>query len=177
MIISNITDASQEARWDQYVHDHPNAVGYHLVAWRHVITDSFDHQTFYSMAQDSTGEVRGVLPLVFLKSRLFGRFLVSVPYLNYGGVLASTSDAESNLLHHASELARQLRASHVELRHVGDCDLRWPRKDHKVSMRLDLPPLYSDLMKAFPSKLRSQVRRGEKEGMTTEIGGLHLVNE
>ena len=35
----------------------------------------------------------GLLPLTFVKSRLFGRFLVSMPYLNYGGV---TSDDDGD---------------------------------------------------------------------------------
>ena len=34
------------------------------------------------------GEVVGVLPLVRIASRLFGRRLVSMPFLDYGGVLA-----------------------------------------------------------------------------------------
>lgn len=32
-------------------------------------------------------------------------------------------------------------------------------------------------MKVFPAKLRSQVRRGEKEGMTIHVGGLDMLND
>jgi len=44
-------------------------------------------------------------------------------------------------------------------------------------MRLAVPHQYEELMKAFPPKLRSQVRRGEKEDMTSKIGGIELLED
>jgi serine/alanine adding enzyme len=173
--IVNVTDAQQEGLWDRFVTENPNAAGYHLVAWRHVVSNAFGHQSFYLMAQESTGQVRGILPLVFLRSLWFGRFLVSLPYFNYAGLLADSREVGNDLLTKAQEVGRRLGASHIELRHVGEVDLNWQKKEHKVSMRLNLPQRYEDLIRGFPSKLRSQVRRGEKEGMKAEIGGLHLL--
>jgi FemAB-related protein (PEP-CTERM system-associated) len=175
--IVNIERSEEEAAWDRYVGEHPEATGYHLTAWRHIITKVFGHPTFYYMARSAQGDVRGILPLVFLKSSLFGQFLVSLPYVNYGGVIADSPEAREALLGAVSDKARELGASHIELRHTGGPELAWPRKDHKVSMRLDLPTRFDDLMKAFPPKLRSQVRRGEKEGMTVHVGGLDKLDD
>lgn len=138
---------------------------------------AFGHPTFYNMALDENGAVQGVLPLVFLRSRLFGSFLVSLPYLNYGGLVASSPAAMALLLEEAGRCARALGSRHVELRHVAGLQLDWPKKDHKVSMRLALPARFEDLMKAFPPKLRSQIRRGEKEGMTVHVGGLERLDD
>jgi serine/alanine adding enzyme len=138
---------------------------------------TFGHPTFYNMALDENGAVQGVLPLVFLRSRLFGRFLVSLPYLNYGGLVTSSPEATALLLEEAGRCARALRSRHIELRHVAGLQLDWPKKDHKVSMRLALPERFEDLMKVFPPKLRSQIRRGEKEGMTVQVGGLELLDD
>jgi lipid II:glycine glycyltransferase (peptidoglycan interpeptide bridge formation enzyme) len=44
-------------------------------------------------------------------------------------------------------------------------------------MRLELPPRYEDLLKGFNPKLRSQIRRGEKEGMTVAFGEMNLLDE
>ncbi|NWF73548.1 MAG: FemAB family PEP-CTERM system-associated protein [Nitrospirae bacterium] len=175
--VIRIEQSNEEAVWDRYVGDHQGATIYHLTAWRHVIGKIFGHPTLYYMATDEQGEVRGILPLVYLKSRVFGRFLVSLPYFNYGGVIAESEEVRDALLAEAVRDAGALGASHIELRHLSGMELAWPKKEHKVSMRLDLPPRYEDLLKGFPPKLRSQIRRGEKEGMTVTVGEGNLIDE
>jgi FemAB-related protein (PEP-CTERM system-associated) len=129
------------------------------------------------MALDQSGRVCGVLPLVLISSWLFGRFLVSLPFVNYGGVIADDVAVRDALLLEASSRAAGLGAQYIELRHCGNSELAWPKKDHKVSMRLDLPTRFDDLMKTFSAKLRSQVRRGEKEGMTFHVGGQEMLDD
>src|SRR5262245_52472690 len=70
-----------------YVARHPSGRGYHLPAWLDVVRNAFGHRTVY-LAAERDGAIVGVLPLVFFDSRLFGRSTVSMPFLNYGGVLA-----------------------------------------------------------------------------------------
>jgi FemAB-related protein (PEP-CTERM system-associated) len=170
------TPASDSA-WDPYVTAHRYGTGYHLLAWRRIVENVFGHRTFYLAAKDRDGQIRGVLPLVFLSSRLFGKFLVSLPFLNYGGVLASESDSERALLERAEQIARQLGAGHIELRHGPEIGLQWIDRQHKVSMRLELPADFAALWKSFPAKLRSQIRRADKEGMTCRIGGAELLDD
>lgn len=177
LTVFDIKGTDAEVAWDRYVSDHPEGTGYHLLAWRQVIEKTFGHRTIYFMARNDQGHVQGVLPLVFLKSPLFGQFFVSIPYFNYGGVLGDGEDARSALLDAAATAAKELGAAHIELRHADGVKLSWPHKDHKVSMRLDLPSHFDELMKSFPPKLRSQVRRGEKEGMTVQVGGLDLLDD
>src|SRR5215831_5101243 len=129
------------------------------------------------MVQDQQGDVRGVLPLVLLDSRLFGRFLVSMPFFNYGGVDAREENVRALLLEAASQEARTRGATHVELRQSQPLPIGWHCKERKVSMHLSLPNDFQSLMKAFPSKLRSQIRRPQKEGMTARAGGIELLDE
>jgi len=169
--------APSDAAWDTYVNTHANATGYHLLAWRQVIDCVFGHRTFYLYAKDAEGSIRGVLPLAFLSSRLFGRFLVSLPFLNYGGVLASDAESERALLERAVELASEVGARHIELRHGPQLGSRWIDRQHKVSMRLELPGDFASLWKGFSAKLRSQVRRAEKEGISCRIGGMEILDD
>jgi serine/alanine adding enzyme len=166
-----------DAAWDRFVVQQPDANGYHLMGWRRVIESAFGHPTFYLKAGDETGTVRGVLPLVYLSSRMFGRFLVSLPFVNYGGVVASDPAARGALLDRAVRIAKRLGAGHIELRHDALGDLSWPSKQHKVSMRLELPESFSSLWSGFAAKLRSQIRRAEKESMSFKIGGEELVDD
>ena len=168
---------SEVAAWDRYVLDRPSASGYHLAAWRQVLVEAFGHRTIYLMVKDDRGDVRGVLPLVLLSSRLFGRFLVSLPFLNYGGVVTDTDSAREMLLEGAVEEAREVKAAHIELRHQDMCEIGWPCSRRKVSMRLELPSQFEVLWKGVPSKLRSQVRRAQKEGMMVRFGGREHLEE
>lgn len=177
MNITCLHDSHDEAAWEQFVHNHPGACGYHPVAWGSLIKRVFGHTSYYLMARDQAGGVRGVLPLVYMQSPLFGRFLTSMPFFNYGGVLADSSEARAALLDAAAEKAQGLHATHIELRQAEPLDIEWPVRSHKVSMRLELPQRYEELLKAFPSKLRSQVRRGEKDGLTVKLGGIELLND
>jgi len=126
--VEEIGEGGEEARWDRFVLDHPMGAGYHLMAWHQIIEQSFGHRSFYLMAKDSDDRVRGVLPMVFVASRLFGRFLVSVPFVNYGGVLSESPEAQTTLLREAVVLAKELKASHIELRQQDPLDLEWPGK-------------------------------------------------
>ena len=164
-------NSPNETEWDGYVNGHPRATGYHLVAWRRVIERVFGHQTVYLTARDEQERIRGVLPMAFLSSRLFGRFLVSLPFVNYGGILSDDARFQEILLEQAIEQAKRLGADHIELRHQDMSGLCWPQKQHKVSMRLELPSEFDALWKKFPAKLRSQIRRAEKEGMDFRLGG------
>ena len=177
MICTEVRTYEDVISWDRFVLNHPMATGYQLMGWRRVVERAFGHRTFYLMAREDQGQIRGVLPLVFVSSRLVGRFLVSMPFVNYGGLLAESFDAQRALLKAAVGLASELRASHIELRHQHLLQLDWTSKQHKVSMRLDLPREPATLMKRFPSKLRSQIRRAEKEQLTVRIEGIEILDD
>ena len=88
------TDAEILA-WDTYVLRSPLSTGYHLSGWRRVIEEAFGHQTYYLVVKEPQGTVQGIVPLVLLASRGFGRFLVSLPFVNYGGFIADAPEARS----------------------------------------------------------------------------------
>lgn len=131
--------------------------------------DVFGHECLYlTAAQD--GDLAAVLPLVRVRSRLFGHYLVSMPFLNYGGPLGR-DDGISALVDAATEEAESSGADLLELRSRMDLDLSLPPSRPKVTVVLDLQPgdpsaTWSD----FKSKVRSQVRRPRKEGVEVRFG-------
>jgi FemAB-related protein (PEP-CTERM system-associated) len=175
--VSEVRTYQDGIAWDRFVLNHSLASGYQLTGWRRVVQKALGHRTLYLMARDEHGQVRGVLPLVFISSRLFGRMLVSMPAVNYGGVLTERFDAQRALLDTAESRAINLGATHIELRHEQRLCLDWTSKQHKVSMRLDLPREPEALWKRFPSKLRSQIRRAQKEPLTVRLEGIELLDD
>ena len=153
-----------------------NSTCYHLIGWKDVIEKAFGHKTYYLLAEDQGGEIGGILPIAHLKSRIFGNFMVSVPYFNYGGVCSDSVEAQRELLREAVRIAEEAKAGHIELRHSHKFDNGLPEKTSKVSMILELPNKADELWKTFPSKLRSQVRKPEKEGMHARVGKEEELN-
>ena len=163
--------------WDRYVSGHPEATACHLFSWRDVVAEVFRQAPYYLAARGDDLRIRGVLPLVRLKSMLFGDFLVSMPYLNYGGALADDASVNLGLIESAVSLARELGVRHLELRNVDPVLPQWPTRTDKVTMRLPLKDSAEAMHKALGSKLRSQIRRPEKEGATCASGGAELLDE
>src|SRR2546427_11365486 len=92
--------------WDRFVEQHPHATVAHLAAWGAVFEGAYRHERVYLVAEEA-GEIAGVLPLVVIKSRLFGRRVVSMPFLDYGGIPAGPrSPAPRRLAHAALALPR-----------------------------------------------------------------------
>jgi serine/alanine adding enzyme len=61
--------------------------------------------------------VTGILPLVHMKHFLFGNRLISMPFMDMGGILADNEKTEQALLTQAFDLAKSLKADEIELRH------------------------------------------------------------
>lgn len=162
--------------WDEVVRDSRDGEIYHLYAWKEFFENVFGHKCFYLLARDGNGRAVGLLPVVHLKSRIFGNFLVSVPCFNYCGALADNDDVFLALIEYVSEIAGQLDAAHVELRHRGHVQSSLPARNDKVSFRLAMPDTEDKLWSSFSSKLRSQVRRSGKDGATCLQGGGELLD-
>ena len=111
-----IATSADEAAWDRFVAQNPHATGYHEWAWRQVFARAFGHEPIYLMAAKGD-RIEGILPLVYIKSFLFGRVLASLPFLNYGGIVADGDTAARGLVEMAVDIGRSRRCRHVELRH------------------------------------------------------------
>lgn len=165
-VISADTDFS--TAWNDWLAGYPEASIYHRYEWRKFFADYFNKETIYLAATDD-GQCRGVLPLVRLKSRLFGDFLVSLPFVNYGGIVADSEDAKSALIEKAVAVATDLGVSHIELRHQAPM-LDLPCRTDKVAMILDLPDTSEEMSRRLGAKRRSQIKRPMRENPNIRFG-------
>lgn len=160
--------------WDRFVAAASGSTFCHLAGWREIMTDVLGHEAIYLAASDSAGAWRGVLPLVRVKS-ILGHFLVSLPFLNDGGPLGDDS-AQLQLVEHAVAEAQQSGASLLELRARSTVPGPLATSNRKISVHLAMPATVEDLWaKTFRAKVRSQVRRPTKDGMTARSGASELA--
>ena len=146
-------------------------------AWLNVFRVALDHEV-YAVEAIADGRTCGFLPLAHVSSLLFGRFLVSLPYLNTNGVVAASADVQAQLVSRAVTLADELNVRYLELRHETPVD--HPELNaaltSKVHMRLPLPANTERLWKGFDPKVRNQVRKGEKNRFAVAWGGAELLD-
>ncbi|MGL4422928.1 MAG: FemAB family XrtA/PEP-CTERM system-associated protein, partial [Gemmataceae bacterium] len=134
--------------------------------------------TVFALEARVDGQTCGFLPLAFVSSLLFGKFLVSLPYLNSNGVMAAAADVQTHLIDRALELCDELGCKHLELRHeapIEHAKLNGALTS-KVHMRRALPKDPETLWKSYDAKVRNQVRKGEKADLTVAWGGQELLD-
>jgi serine/alanine adding enzyme len=158
------------AAWDRFVQAAGDSTVAHRWAWTSVVPAAYGHQVL-PLAAVRQGALVGVLPLVRVRSRLFGHSLVSMPYLDYGGVCGNGDPAaERALVAAATELARS-EGAELELRHLTDRPVGLPASLRKVTMTLDLHGGEDAVWRRIRSGRRGQVRKARRNGLTATWHG------
>jgi len=163
--------------WDAFVLARSCANIYTLGAWVLLAHEVFGHATYFLEARDKASELIGVLPVVQQRSFLLGNFATSLPFFTYGGVVSDRDDVVIALMSRAQQLAQELGCSYLEFRDSVQRPGKWGIRTDKVSMVLQLPKSFAELSRQLGSKLRSQVKRADRQAHSVRIGGAELVDD
>ena len=79
------------AAWDAFVAEHPDSSFFHRHGWQRILGEVLGHTAHYLVVEQD-GAVGGVLPLVHVKSLLFGNTLASLPFCAHAGPLARNGE-------------------------------------------------------------------------------------
>jgi FemAB-related protein (PEP-CTERM system-associated) len=167
---------NNSSAWDAFVLAHPCATLYHTWRWTELASAAFGMPVHRLVRTDDSGALTGVLPLVEQRSVIAGRRLVSLPYVNYGGPLGDSPETEQALIRESVQLAGQCGIAELELRDSTARPMYATRTD-KVTVELALPADGEALGKALGAKLRSQIRRSDREDPEVVSGGAELLDE
>jgi FemAB-related protein (PEP-CTERM system-associated) len=178
-MLSLVREESAAKSWDRFVEQHPAATVAHLSAWGRIVAGAYGHASVYLSIEDD-GETLGILPLVLVGSRIFGRRLVSMPFLDYGGALASEeappAEVEQALIDAALGVARERRVHSLGLRQFYPLALPYPAATDRVTMLLTLTNKDA-VWKALPSERRNRIRKGEKNGLVASWCGPEVLDD
>ena len=173
-----LAQESDQSAWDEYVHHHPKGSAYHLMAWKRAINKAYGFDACYLLAEDQ-GRVTGVLPLILFPASFFKKQYISLPFCDVGGVLADNASVADALAGQAVALARRDSIERIEIRAEYN-----PEKNgglvgtlQKVRMVLDLPGDSEALLAGLKAKLRSQVKKPMRDGLSSRMGGLELLDD
>lgn len=171
-----LCNGRERTAWETFVQNAPGATICHHFLWQSVIQAAYGHRSFYLLARDGE-RVQGVLPLILVRSRLFGRSLTSMPFLDYGGVCSESESVARELVLHAQQLMHEHAADCVELRQRLQTGSEGDVRLDKVGMVLDLSPGIEALWTGLPTNTRNHVRKAQKSDLKVIVGGGDLLDE
>jgi FemAB-related protein (PEP-CTERM system-associated) len=156
---------SDQIEADRFLDNVISSVPYQHMQWLQAVHKAYGHRYEYLLARRG-GELVGILPLSVFRNISGKKQLCSLPFCDVGGVVASDERVKEKLIHYALNLADQLQAAPLELRQrLSEQPSKVDLTDRKVSMLLDLPDSSETLLAGFKSKLRSQIKKAEKNGL------------
>jgi len=153
-----------EKAWNEYVFKHPESTFYHQIGWKHVVEKSYGHKPYYLLARENR-EIKGVLPLFFMKSLIFGNKLVSLPFASYGGVIADNKTIAKALIEESKRIAEKYNVNYLELRQFDDKETELFSYDGYYTSILNLE---KDPMIIW-DKCRKSMRRYVKKAMENNL--------
>jgi len=169
---SNITievlGTNDTVNWDDYVKQHAQGTFFHLSGWQNVILNSFSHPCYYLIAKKND-QVVGILPLVQVKSILFGHALISTPFCVYGGILADDEDSYKLLEKEACQLAETLQVDYLELRYNKEQQSELIVKQAHSTFGCSLPETPEAILAQVKKKQRAVIRHSIKNELSSEV--------
>jgi FemAB-related protein (PEP-CTERM system-associated) len=171
--ITLLTDERQ-GECEEFIRRHLSGSLYHHPGWCEVIRKTYEHECLYLHARTDEGTV-GVLPLAFVRSRIFGVSLTSLPYLDAAGVVADNAETSHGLFEEAIRLGRERSVDYLELRQTEPLVGQLQTETHKVSLTLPLADDPEGQWRALSSERRNRIRKTEKAELTGVIGGGELL--
>ncbi|MCH8499100.1 MAG: GNAT family N-acetyltransferase [Marinobacter sp.] len=168
-----LKDVPAEA-YDRFVASHPQASPYHQRAWLLATVAAYGHEGWV-VSVTRKGEWVGAMPVCRLR-RPGGGPLVSLPFCDLGGPLAQDEAVLAALKAGAQTLMEACGTADIAVRIGGDAlteaqitEAEQARSARKVSMLFPLPESSDSLIKSYKPKLRSQIRKAEKNGLTSAV--------
>jgi FemAB-related protein (PEP-CTERM system-associated) len=155
--------------WDSFVNAQENATFFHRAGWQRVAAGAFHHR-IYPLGALREARLVGVLPLVEVKSRLFGHALISNAFCVSGGPLAVDEPAREVLLRRAVNLGRELGVDYIELRDTSHIESDWtPQTGLYEGFERAIASSEDECLRQIPRKQRAVLRKALGQGFSVTI--------
>ena len=174
MTLERVESVDSRRRVDAYISAHPAATPYHDSAWLNAVHSAYGlpSETLYLQQGD---KVVAVLNRASMPRLMGAKSYCSLPYCDIGGVLADSDELAEKLWQGSMSLG-QSNAQHLRREGLNQPleadELKKIESDAaSVKARLILPlsRTSDEMLASFKSKLRSQIRKSEKNGVRCEV--------
>lgn len=165
--VSLVVNRVPERAWREFLGGEPGATVYHTPEWKRVLERSFGYRPYYLFAVDDAGDVRGLLPMVLVRSRLFGARLSSLPLSHKCGYVGDPA-----FLPMVVEAALGLYAGRVK---KGTVEIREGMGEPFLESRafstyvLELGPTVEETWRKLHRSVKRRIKQAERAGVRVEL--------
>lgn len=153
---------ADRAGWDGFLDQSRDATLFHDLRWGEAVKDAYGYSSLNLIARRA-GNVVGVLPMIDVRSALFGRSLISTAFSIGGGVLAEDEAVRDALAVRALAVGRDLGVKYVELRGGPAPAPGYVEKSGlHVAFSKELPARVEDLLPQLPKNRRAEIKKASR---------------
>src|SRR5438132_8087186 len=105
-----------DARWQRFVEEHPEALPFHHPAWTGLLAECYGYRPFALAVTDGSGGIAAGLPLTEISGPLGRRRWVSLPFTDYCPLLSSGGESEARLVTALTEARAAAGIPRLEVR-------------------------------------------------------------
>jgi len=165
-----LLDSKDPKKWDEVIIYSQEGTFGHLSGWTKVY-ELYGYKPYNIAAVDGSDTIKGVLRF-FLTRDIFGKkFLISNPFISYGGICAYDNETKNALISKAKEIALENRVQYFEVRQLAHASNALPAKKDFVTLLLRLEKCEEFIWKnSLETAVRNQIRKAIKLGLTVNFG-------
>lgn len=168
---ADINDPLELTRIDAWLMQRDDSTPFHRPHWVVSAAEGTGQSALYLLAENSAGDLIGLLPLHVIHSPIFGRALVSSGFSVSGGILSDSQIASERLAEEAWQYAARHSCPTVELRGGILPSGEWQKKEGAhANFARELSQDDEAELLAIPRKQRAEVRKGLKNELDIHIG-------
>jgi lipid II:glycine glycyltransferase (peptidoglycan interpeptide bridge formation enzyme) len=156
-----------EKKWDEFVKKTELATFCHQIKWKNIIENTYRLQNYFLFAENDNGDVVGVLPLFMVKDLFFGKRLISIPFVPYGGVCCETDAVGKELIDEAIAIGNKFNVDYCELRSIREqeCTKNFIRANIFVTSILTLGNTPDSTLENMQRNKRKNVLKSERNDL------------
>jgi FemAB-related protein (PEP-CTERM system-associated) len=164
--------------WNDFVVSNASNAFYNLFAWRNVLIHAYGYTPYYIIAEKGE-EISGCFPLMYVKGKLFGDRLISLPFADHGCgpcVKGEDKNIVKFLLNVAERISTKLKAKFIEIHSPSQnwitsllYNIGYEKLYNYFTFSMNLNRSINDIWMGFEKRVRNAIRRSEKNGIKVVI--------
>lgn len=164
-----ILNSLDEKKWDQFVLNSTQSNYCHLLKWRDIIQQSYKYSPLCLVAKEND-EIKGILPLILIKSKIFGNKIVSMPFLDSGGIVAKEPIVFKCFIDYLKKYLKSNQFNSFQLRQSKQEDLGVSSNLSDVTFILKLNKNSDIIWSKLDKKTRNQIRKANSYNLELHTG-------
>jgi CelD/BcsL family acetyltransferase involved in cellulose biosynthesis len=160
-----------DRRWEKFVEKHPCSSVFHTVPWMRALSLTCNYEPVVFTTAAAGDELQEGVLFGYIRSKLTGNRLVSMPYADHCDLLNAESKLDGELHRHLDEMLRAEKLDYIELRPrralacaplPGVFHSTYTYRLHVLDLAPETDTLWRNLHK---SSTQRKVKRAEREGL------------